>query len=439
MKLINEVVKQVTDENQNTTKTMREEAVTQFIAETQKKPEFDLSLDVINQVSKNERLIRSFVDIVSENNVPKKEIKVLEINLTNGLLVEEVDNQLATSHIYPIDVNYTIAVKNPETLGDNYKNKSFKLSEWDCKKSNFPSDVSMPNLLVHNDSTDLWELKLDTFVQEMHDVLMTNGFLLSVFRNKFTEPELALNAMNGKKDVSNADLEKRVKDFMSAAQKVGFSMIGTKTDSIGSMAVLYRKVVTKEPETPNKKFVINMDATKTHEWFDSIKQILIEKKEDEKNDENLWLVATDSSINGLVGLVNCLRLEPGGDCIRCVLDQDKQLKTPFNWKEAPLRDILVNDLAINVIRDGKMGTLRHLTLTKDYDKVQSSDYFLNIGQNRDLSSLQWYDSKNLFRKDVYYDINNRKVEQIRCNIYSSGLNFRDVMLATGMSFRVHKC
>ena len=60
-------------------------------------PNYDLSKDMINQVSKNEHLIRSLLDIVSENNVPKKEIKVLEINLTSGLLAKEVDNHLASA------------------------------------------------------------------------------------------------------------------------------------------------------------------------------------------------------------------------------------------------------------------------------------------------------------------------------------------------------
>ena len=432
LKLMNEVFKLTSDENQNLKPGCEEESLKEMVADLQKKPEFDLSLDLINQVSKNEHLIRSLLDIVSENFVPKKEIKVLEINLTNGLFAEEVDNHLATAHIYPIDVNYSIAVKSVETLNESFRQKSFKISEWDLKKSVFPSDASMPHLLIVNDTTDLWELPLDEFAQEMYDTVMTKGFLLSVFRYKFTEPEITLNAINGKNHLSNADLDRRVKEFAAAAQKVGFSVIGNKSDSIGSMALLFKKVEGKEPEVPNKKFVINIEDNHRQQWFQTIKDILLDKKENEKNTDNIWLIAKDSDLNGVVGLVNCLRLEPGGDSIRCIYDVDKQFKGDF--KDSPYYDILTNDLAINVLKDGKLGTYRHLTLPKDYDKVQSEDYFLNIGQNRDLSSLQWYDSKNLFKKDVFYDLSNKKVKQVRCNIYSSGLNFRDVMLATGMCF-----
>ena len=97
-----------------------------LINESLKRPEFDLSFDVINQISNNEYLIRSLLDIVSENNVPKKEIKVLEINLTNGLMAKEVDNYLASFHIYPIEVDYTIALKSIDNISEDLKIKTFK-------------------------------------------------------------------------------------------------------------------------------------------------------------------------------------------------------------------------------------------------------------------------------------------------------------------------
>ncbi len=58
-----------------------------------------MSRDIVNQVSKNERFIRPLLDIVSENNVPKKEIKVMEINLSNDIMALEADHYLATNQI----------------------------------------------------------------------------------------------------------------------------------------------------------------------------------------------------------------------------------------------------------------------------------------------------------------------------------------------------
>jgi len=77
LKMLNDLYKGCLDENRNID-------TNQVLTEMQTKPEYDLSRDMINEVSKNEHLIRAFVDIVSESIIPKKEIKVVELNLTNG-------------------------------------------------------------------------------------------------------------------------------------------------------------------------------------------------------------------------------------------------------------------------------------------------------------------------------------------------------------------
>ena len=424
LKILNELYKGSLDENQNID-------TNKMLTEFQTKPEYDLSLDVINKVSKNEQLVRTFLDIVSESYVPKKDIRVLEINLTNGIMAEEVDNQLATAHIYPIDVSYTIAVKSLDKLSDEYKGKAFKLIEWKSKESSFPPDVTSTDLVIIKDSQDLWEVDTEAHLQEAYDVVCNKGYVLAVFRYQLTEPELALNAMNGKKSLNNSDLEKRILEFVKTAQNLGFNLIGRKTDSIGSMSVLFRKVLSNV-DPPSKENIIEIN-TNCNKWFETLKEKIIEMKEKEEKDENIWLIANDSPKNGIIGLINCLRLEPGGESIRCLFDYDNYVKLPIDFKEKPFSDILNNDLPINVLRNGKLGTYRHTTLPKDYDKVESNEYFLNIGQTRDLSGLQWFDMKNLASPEVAYDMINQEVKRIPINIYCTGMNFRDVMLATGMS------
>ena len=125
-------------------------------------------------------------------------------------------------------------------------------------------------------------------------------------------------------------------------------------------------------------------------------------------------------------------MEPGGEAIRCLFDSDNSLKLPINFEVKPFSDILTNDLAINVFKEGKIGTLRHLTFPKDYDKTESDEYFLNIGQTRDLSGLTWFDMTNLKFPKIVHALNNQEMKQIKCSVYTAGLNFRDVMLATGL-------
>ena len=428
------------DENENINENLREKNLKQLKIDFQNQTEYDMSRDLINRVSKNERLIRPLLNIVSENNIVKKEIKVLEINSSNDILAIEAENHLASAQIYSIIVDYTIANKSIECLDKEYKKKSFKLIEWDQKQSSFPSGISTMDLIIYRDCQDFCDLKIDDFLQEVYDKIADKGFLLSIFRYKYTEPELVLNHIfnsnNGNKNYSINDynLMKKMNDFKNAAQKLGFNIICRKTDSIGSIAILFRKIVPNDSIRAEDNVIIEIDSN-YDKWLDVLKEKVkenIENMEIHNKESYIWLIGNDSSINGILGLANCLRQEPGGERIRCIFDYDKQMKLRVDFSSKPFSDILMNDLAINVIRDGELGTYRHLRVPKNHDKLKSNDYYLNIGPNGDLSSLQWFDSKNIKPNNTYINVDNRIIPQIRCNIYSTGLNFRDVMLASGI-------
>ena len=425
LKLLIQLYKGFRDENQNVVECRK------FVTELQKKAEYDISGDVINQVSKNELLVRSLLDIVSEAYIPKKILSVLEINLTNSLLAKEVDSYLASSHIYPIDVNYTIVVKSIDSVPQDLKSESFKFNEWNPNESLFPNDVTPKDLIILRDCQELWHLNVESLLQEISDSVIYEGFFMAVFRYQFTEPELSLNQMNGKKNLKNSDLEQRIVDFMKSVESVGLTLIGRKCDSVGSLSLLFRKVLV-ESQMPKKDNIVIV-GTKSEDWFETLRERIVDIKDNDKTDEKIWIIVNDSDINGIIGLVNCLRLEPGGDVIRCLFDCDRMTKTPIDFHRKPFSDILRNNLPINVFKNGKLGTYRHLSLPKDYDKTESNDYYLNVGANRDLSSLQWFDARQLVSPKESFDLNNNQINKVRVNIYSSGLNFRDVMFATGKS------
>jgi hypothetical protein len=85
----------------------------------------------------------------------------------------------------------------------------------------------------------------------------------------------------------------------------------------------------------------------------------------------------------------------------------------------------------NVVKEGKVGTYRHLRLPTDYDKCLSNDYYLNSSKMGDLGGLQWYDSRNIPRVKEMWGMTNNRETLTRVEIYCSGISFRDVMLATG--------
>ena len=412
------------DENQNIIGLNQTKDV---IKEIESDSTYDMSLDVVNQVSKNERLIRTIIDIVSENNATKKEYKVTEINLTGDVLANEVESYLVNSQLMPTDVDYKLFVKSVDRVSEHMREKA---KQWNGKE--VPS-LSTSNLVIYRDSEDLWELKTDDLIKHLNEAIDENGFLIIVGKYRLTEPEEAINSLLNK-NVSNSDLKKRHQILVESISSSGLEIISNHFDSVSTMAMMFRKV-TEKKKIPENIEVIEVKSERDEKWFEIIRQSLqksIDTLDAGEKPRNVWLIANDTHINGIVGLVNCLRLEPGGQCFRCLFDMDSSIKLPIDWTSKPYSDILTNDLVFNVIKDGKVGTYRHLKLSKNFDKTISRDYFLNQGSNKDLSSLSWFDLTNLTPNINPHDWTGKAIKVLPVKIYTSGLIFKDVMFATGL-------
>ncbi|CAG2110585.1 unnamed protein product, partial [Medioppia subpectinata] len=173
-----------------------------------------------------------------------------------------------------------------------------------------------------------------------------------------------------------------------------------------------------------------IDDSMRSEMLQYIKKKMITFKETANNCDNIWLMANDTTINGIIGLMNCLRLEPGGEIFRYIFYNDNNNnETQIDFTIKPYSDILANDLVANVMKGEVVGTYRHLKLPNDYDKCLSNDYFLNMGQTRDISGLQWFDGRNV--PLIKYDFGNNKVDKTRVDIYCSGISSRDISITSG--------
>ncbi|CAG2101715.1 unnamed protein product [Medioppia subpectinata] len=374
------------------------------------------------KIQKNERLIRSLVDIVCENFITNKELKVTEINMTSGLLATEVEQNIKQFKIFPFDVDYNLVVKSQQNILEIYKSRSI---EWDPKDNIL---LKSSHLIILRDTQDLWQMDLQSFIQDIYDSLQTHGFLLSVFRYKFTEPEIAFMDFTEQSLINDTQLKERIQNFMSICDKLDLNLICNKSDSISSQSLLFKKVVNNY-KIPDKNNIINISGD-YQQWFELLKQRIITAKDSVNSTDNIWLVSQDSCINGILGLMNCLRLESGGECLRYIFHMDTNTDTNIDFNTKPYSDILANDLVANVVKGGKLGTYRHIKLPADYDKIESNEYHLNFGQIQDLASLQWYNSQKIPDRTESYSVNNTKIIKHKVNVYYSGLTFKDVMLAT---------
>ncbi|CAG2101282.1 unnamed protein product [Medioppia subpectinata] len=302
-------------------------------------------------------------------------------------------------------------------------NLGFQRHQFIANDDNMAIDDGHNKLLI--DYIELWEMDLQDLMEDMSDAIKTNGFLLTVFRYKLTEPEIALNSLFGN-SVTNSDLEKRINQFIACAKGMQFRVICSKCDTIGSKAVLFRKV--REPILPDKQNVINFNGT-CEQWFPVLKDRLLMASELGADSPRVWLIADDSCINGVMGLAKSLRLEPGGEYFRYIFIYNKNIANPdIDFKAKPFSDILANDLVANVIRDERLGSYRYQRFGKDYDKIVTNEYYLGLGKGRELSSLEWTNAANA---PTAYDVNNKLCQLVHIRVYCSSIIFRDIYTVSG--------
>lgn len=146
-------------------------------------------------------------------------------------------------------------------------------------------------------------------------------------------------------------------------------------------------------------------------WVTPLKQMIMAQE-----NKAVWLLSSGEPVSGILGLVNCLRKEEGGEKIRCVFARD--------GKAVLSQSLLMQDLAMNVQHNKVWGTYRHLTLPQLVTKP-SQHALLNVATRGDLASLTWFQ----MAQPEASDPGGR--DSLLCEVYYAPLNFRDVMLATG--------
>ncbi|CAG9769092.1 unnamed protein product [Ceutorhynchus assimilis] len=136
---------------------------------------------------------------------------------------------------------------------------------------------------------------------------------------------------------------------------------------------------------------------------------------------NILVLSQGEPLNGVLGLVSCLRREPGGGIVKLLFTQssapDFDLNSPF------YKNQLDKNLAFNVYKDGQWGTYRHLLLNK-INQINAEQCYLNSLRRGDLSSLTWIEGPLKINSKL-------DPEQKLVYVHYGAINFRDIMLASG--------
>ncbi|XP_039292597.1 fatty acid synthase-like [Nilaparvata lugens] len=203
-----------------------------------------------------------------------------------------------------------------------------------------------------------------------------------------------------------------------AIKQTGLAVISRLT-TCNKIFALLRKAAQKPRPT-----IIEV-SEKNFDWVERLKKA---SKSSESNGKQYLIVCQGEKTCGLVGMMNCIRQEPGGCNFRTVFIQDTTAPA-FSLDVPQYADQLKKNLVLNVLKDGVWGGYRHIrlsnTLNDSAATTQVEHAYVNALTRGDLSSLKWIQGPL-----SSYNRGNHPTKEM-CNVYFAPLNFRDVMLASG--------
>ncbi|KAL2748295.1 fatty acid synthase-like [Vespula maculifrons] len=175
----------------------------------------------------------------------------------------------------------------------------------------------------------------------------------------------------------------------------------------------------KTNKLPENTMIVDVNSNEFN-WLHKVQYILARNEERKIQNTRIILVEEGNFQSGLLGFINCLQKEPGGDIFRTVLIQD--LNAPkFSLNGSLYSKQLEIDLVTNVLRPGNIwGSYRHQLLRSCEPRFT---YHAIIKQlvREDLNTIRWVEGP--ITKD-YQD-------EGLISIHYASLNFKDVMLSTG--------
>lgn len=363
----------------------------------------------------NERLIRPHVDVVVEN-LNSRKLNAIEATSSNSVIYNIVSDLMIANMI---QLNYSLLHSTPETAS-----KLVPGVQVLPLRSNLPSSADSPDLIIFKDYStsfirestlpEVTDFDIGAFIKNSYSTMKEGSFLLLLNRFALSQIESSLF------DLFNLPMP-HLQDYSSIksiAIDAGFVDVSQKTDKT-CQSILLRKPLAKiEPETS-----VTIEITiNDYSWINDVKEALIEKK----HLKRVWLSATDTPCNGIVGLINCLRKEAGGEKVRgffCPTDESSNGKITLD------EEIQRKDLVMNVYRNGYYGSYRHFLVHSLEEFVDTEYAFMDMKTKGDLSSMRWVEGEHKYWPSLPKSLQGEKATLI--NIYYSTINFKDVMVATG--------
>lgn len=358
--------------------------------------------------------LKACVDTALEN-LTGLRMKVVEVLAGDGRLYSRIPALLNTQPLLQLD--YTATDRHPQAL----EAAQAKLQQLDVAQGQWdpadpaPSGLGPADLLVCNCALATLGDPA-TALGNMAAALKEGGFLLlhTLLRGHPLGETLSFltcpEPQPGRQGLLGQDA------WEGLLAGASLRLVALKRSFYGSALFLCRR-----PAQQGSPIFLPVEDS-SFQWVDSLKVILADA-----SSQPVWLMASGCATSGIVGMVNCLRKEPGGHRVRCILASNLSSASPvprLDPGSAELQEVLRGDLVMNVHRDGAWGAFRHFPLEHGRPEEQTEHAFVNVLTRGDLSSIRWVCSP------LRHAPASSPGVQL-CTVYYASLNFRDIMLATG--------
>ncbi|XP_037134459.1 fatty acid synthase [Syngnathus acus] len=360
--------------------------------------------------------LRHCVDTALENSMPGK-IKVLEALSNDGQLFSPVVELLNIQPMLRVDYVATAADKD---LLAPYQSDLEKLAvtsaQWDPLLGPAPGgSVGGADLVVCNHAWGPLRVDPRMLMTNLASGARQGGFVLLHTLLKGETLGETVSFLSRVNDANNQQGLLTQDEWEKVFSEASLTPVAIRKSFYGSVLFLCRCLAPAKQAN-----VLAVDGA-DYKWVETLKATLAEP-----SDSPVWLTASQPHC-GIVGMVNCLRQEPGGPRIRCAfvsnLNSSSEAPT-LRVDHSSMQAALKGDLLMNVFRDGHWGVFRHQLIMLDGNEELTEHAYVNVLTRGDLSSLSWIASP--LRHFVPRDPNVQL-----CRVYYSSLNFRDIMLATG--------
>nr|AAC50259.1 encodes region of fatty acid synthase activity; FAS; multifunctional protein [Homo sapiens] len=355
--------------------------------------------------------LKACLDTAVEN-MPSLKMKVVEVLAGHGHLYSRIPGLLSPHPL--LQLSYTATDRHPQALEAaqaELQQHDVAQGQWDPADP-APSALGSADLLVCNCAVAALGDPASA-LSNMVAALREGGFLLLHTLLRGHPRDIVAFLTSTEPQYGQGILSQDA--WESLFSRVSLRLVGLKKSFYGATLFLCRR-----PTPQDSPIFLPVDDT-SFRWVESLKGILA----DEDSSRPVWLKAINCATSGVVGLVNCLRREPGGT-VRCVLLSN--LSSTSHVPEvdpgsAELQKVLQGDLVMNVYRDGAWGVFRHFLL-EDKPEEPTAHAFVSTLTRGDLSSIRWVCSSLRHAQPTCPGAQ-------LCTVYYASLNFRDIMLATG--------